>query len=608
MESFIALSFITSDSRTRSEVPVKSNVFNQVPSDIFNHILGFVDAKTLYSSVQIVSRLFYTILNSQSILNSRLMVLNKSMGNHYVSNLMIDTFGSKEFNIFLLRALNDYMPTFRFINELLDTTSIVSNSRSPFYIGGSLAVIMAHMLQGKEINLQKYSDSDVDIYCIGNHNVMLVQKIILKLISKCFGHVSHYVVIKRFIIDIVFEDPNARKIQIILHMKSNIDEFMEFVDLPITQFLLGGSANVLSRHLYKTKLSQFAIDKKINIMTDPINEQSNNRIVKYTERGFTTVVHAIGQKYCLGHPKSKIISIFDNEYNRYYVDMELDDVFNVLEIISTPILNSAIPASLPINSSVVRRSTRYVEEVDSDVFKGVAYTPLFKVLLHNKKLLISISTKEIQSVKKRKKIINRRRSCRHYYNRYYDSDSDDDYDIVFEEYTCFEKIKETKFGLSVLTRYRYKHNEIADTYHKLQSRSKHLEDSRRPNYPFYFPMSIDDVPKLPGPLFFKSFNSYFLNKSSCVLHRNGTYCDIKFVAKKDQCILNTVTIDNIVKQLQYDELDETELNSMTEEALAICIQNTNLYDRKKLARTISREKQKKSKEKAKRIAAAKNRR
>jgi len=84
----------------------------------------------------------------------------------------------------------------------------------------------------------------IDIYSIGILSSELIHKLIKKL----------------------------KKIQIILHIKQTIYEHMQFVDLPITQFLLGNNK------LYKTLCAQYALCNKIN------HSESYNRINKYFYR------------------------------------------------------------------------------------------------------------------------------------------------------------------------------------------------------------------------------------------------------------------------------------------------------------------------------------
>jgi hypothetical protein len=534
------------------------SLLEALPENVFYYILEFVDKPTLYMNLQLASHQIYNMLSVQSVINHRLMVLNKSVDHRYGSNLMIDTYGHKEFNQLLCRVLNNHQPTLAFIDELLSVRSNGTNYDSPFYIGGSIAVMMAHMLQSKEFDLDSYTNSDIDIYCIGDHNVNEIQKVILNAILNSFQHISHHVVLKRFIIDIVFEDPTARKIQIILHMKANLDEHMVFVDLPITQILLGGSVSKLKpiRHIYKTRLAQYAIDHKLNIVTDPIHQQTHNRIVKYMERGFTTVVHGIGQLYCIGHPNSKIISIFDTKYNRYYVDMELREVFDVLEIISTPVLYTHIMYQLPVNSETILENTRTNRVILSEVFKGVIDTPLFRVLSHQQKLFKFVSNKETKSVRQRIEYIDRRHTRRRYsgYGHYdfSDSDDDDEYEQVVVDYNCLSRVRKTKFSLATFSKYKYRHNEQLDTFENLQNKLK-VSKNESYYYPFYFPMNICEIPKLSESLFFKTFNSYFLNKSFCALKFDGSYGYKKFVCSLEENIIESTTIDNVIRKYTEDE-------------------------------------------------------
>jgi len=137
---------------------------------------------------------------------------------------------------------------------------------------------------------------------------------------------------------------------------------MEFVDLPITQFLLGDSI------LYKTKLAQYAFD---NIS----NPQIYNRIKKYYDRGYLTVrtiyynysMHSVPTNSSLYvSSEQRIVSIFDYidvhiiEYN---IDCKLSDI----ELLNN-IYKNNIHHLLPCNKIIVTNVRTNIKDFSSNIY------------------------------------------------------------------------------------------------------------------------------------------------------------------------------------------------------------------------------------------------
>ena len=88
-----------------------------------------------------------------------------------------------------------------------------------------------------QLILVDFIESDINIYVFGSYNLYDIQKSISYFINKHFNN-KCLIKIKPNLINIEFENNNYRTIQIILHIKANIDEHIIFIDLPITHFVI----------------------------------------------------------------------------------------------------------------------------------------------------------------------------------------------------------------------------------------------------------------------------------------------------------------------------------------------------------------------------------
>jgi hypothetical protein len=235
-------------------------------------------------------------------------------------NISITSFTDEDFDTFSQLITNYDDEIHSFLKNLIQTEQ--------FFIGGSFGTIFAHLLTGENINLDLYKDADIDIYCI---SVLSEQKLdcILKKIASSLILSKKCLIYKTGILaNIIFENPEYRKIQIIFQVKQNIDEHLAFIDLPVTEFTIGYENNEFI--MYYTQLSLFALHKKINILFEPISQITDNRTIKYNNRGFINVVAKNG----------KIIKISDNvnidTYTTtiitwYCVNWELDNMINYID-------------------------------------------------------------------------------------------------------------------------------------------------------------------------------------------------------------------------------------------------------------------------------------
>lgn len=194
-------------------------------------------------------------------------------------------FSEETFDTFcqLITNYNDKMCDF--LKELLQTNQ--------FYIGGSFGTMFSHFIFGENINLNKYKDADIDIYCISTMKENELESL-LKSIAKKFILNEKCLIYKTGILmNIIFKNEETRKIQIIFQVKKTIDEHLAFIDLPITEFTIGFQNNNFI--MFYTQLSLFALYKKINFVFEPKSEITNNRILKYVCRGFISVLIQNGE-------------------------------------------------------------------------------------------------------------------------------------------------------------------------------------------------------------------------------------------------------------------------------------------------------------------------
>jgi hypothetical protein len=201
-----------------------------------------------------------------------------------------------------------------------------------FFIGGSKAMRMAYELFSIEYDENPYRYSDIDIYCKNqenNCNLREMEEALYDLLEK--SGLKYYINVKKYLLNIVFQNIYLPTIQIILHIKGTIDEFMEFIDLPNTQFAFTISDQ--NAQLHYTENAIFALHTKINIIYDPIFGTTFNRIIKYGQRGFLTVVMSpFGAER---DPYQRVLSLFDthdmihdvSSVNRIYVDCCLKDIY-----------------------------------------------------------------------------------------------------------------------------------------------------------------------------------------------------------------------------------------------------------------------------------------
>lgn len=299
-----------------------------IRQDEWEHISSFLDMKTLYSTFRCISRMHYSIgylfQEKQSPVERRKSIINKTSYKSKVKSIQLTSIDTIWNNIFG----NKYnCPLSSLLWDILCLPF-------GFFIGGSKAMLIAHEIFSFSYNKTQYQYSDIDIYCINNKetcNITEIENALFNLLEK--SGLKYYINVKKFILNIVFENTEYPIIQIILHIKNNMDEFMDFIDLPNTQFAFKLSVNKI-KELYYTDNAYFALQNKINIIYDPVIGTTINRIQKYYNKGFLTVVMS-PYGYERDHSQ-RVLSVFDSlslYINRIYVDCYLSDIFKYKDLV-----------------------------------------------------------------------------------------------------------------------------------------------------------------------------------------------------------------------------------------------------------------------------------
>lgn len=196
-----------------------------------------------------------------------------------------------------------------------------------FFIGGSFGTIFAHLLLGENINLDLYKDADIDIYCCSTMEVQILDSMLKHIASKLILNKKCIIYKTDILANIIFENPEYRKIQIIFQVKKNIDEHLAFIDLPVTEFTIGYKNNEFI--MYYTQLSLLALYKKINVIFNPKSKITDNRVLKYNNRGYISVVAENGKitKICENNDLYKQFIRFA----WYDINCDLDDLIKNID-------------------------------------------------------------------------------------------------------------------------------------------------------------------------------------------------------------------------------------------------------------------------------------
>jgi hypothetical protein len=304
-ESEISLSEKTeiSSQKKIQHSPATSRSLDRLNFNTIVHIMSFLTVCDIEQNLA-CCKYFHNYIYRDMTIHRRLALLNNDQ---YDSQVSVGHIENSHFETVLTTVLNGDEATTKFLLSLL------SFDNSPFVIGGSLATMIACLIEDQPIDLMKYKDSDVDIYLISEAQIEDIDRLLKQVLSEFIDSETCVVYDTNVLFEIVFADDTRRKIQIIRQVKKNIDMHMEFIDLPCTQFAVGKRESEIV--LWSTNMARIAITTGINYINDPIHPVTNNRIVKYEGRNFTT---AVLSSY------NRVTAIFD-EHKRNEVDATFKD-------------------------------------------------------------------------------------------------------------------------------------------------------------------------------------------------------------------------------------------------------------------------------------------
>ena len=499
------------------------NLFNNLSSDIILLITNYIDVFSL-KNLEYVDKSFknfrFTYFGIHSINDIKLDLLNNTR--LIKSNVLCQSFTIYDIpklkNCLLFASKNNQS----IVNFLID---LLWHKNNCFYIGGSFATIITQLLNKNinylenQLNLDDYVESDIDIYVIGYNNMYNIQKFIGLYIKKHFNN-RCFIKIKPNLINIVFENNNYRTIQIILHIKANIDEHMIFIDLPISQFAICSNSSK-GFSIYKTKLADYALTKQINIIQEPYIPETMNRILKYLNRNYLTV---IASKFNNSNiQNTRIIGIFDKYGYRHDIDCKLDKI----ELINNLLVESKFIEDLPIyfnDSRLVLFKSDTHEVIHFNTSINFRYSKLTDVL-KNLNILITLCTTNISNgIIDRPKIIR----AAGYYNTH--QDSNEIYSRAIIEYLKIQteiNEKQIEYFNKLQKKYYYIDNEIHDTYQcYMNLYINKYSKIKSYTYPYYQIMNPFEFTKIHSLLFFNNYTSYFLNKNFCFLGSDKQYHNI----------------------------------------------------------------------------------
>lgn len=477
-------------------------------------ITEFLDAKTLIndfdSTCKDINTLAYKIYGTSSSLDRKINILNNIKK---IKKIEYEEYKSKIFNNYLLNLSNNNVIIYNFLLQLLKTEM--------FYIGGSFSLLMAHLFKNKKYDKSKYADSDIDIYLIGNININLIQNILSNILIKYIENldIKCFIKVKKYLINIEFEDPNIKKIQIILHVRNSINEYMEFLDFPITQFLLGYNK------LYYTKLALFALETKINIIDNIYNNLSYNRIEKYHNRGFYTVRKI---KYGI-NLKQRIIAIYEPIYypiniTKHKIDCNLSHLLTLKSMIE-----NKIEAIGPINelATIIDsnriNNNKIITNYNITEFNRTTNTTLFLYLFDMKLLLESI--RRIDTTKSFKKTFRYRYPKYNDEYRYYPG-YEDEYRYHTEEIIKIYHKTIIQFDNKKYNKQNYKDNERNPNINSYSVYEFYYNNNNKQNYLYYKILTLSEFSLVKKNIFFNNYCTYFLNNNLCKFGIDNKYHNI----------------------------------------------------------------------------------
>jgi hypothetical protein len=501
-------------------------------NNINNDICSYLSIRDIMS-FQVVSHYTYSLLNT---LNTRLKTLNRE----YICKFNKYIFTERFYSKFLTEICGKKI-IYQFIMKLIKTKI--------FSIGGSVVERMArHIFDVPQEDKITYLDSDIDIYSIGNYKLEQIQNTLFSILHLHFPINTYIVKCTRYTINIIFKNI---KIQIITFVFPNLTNFVAFNDLTATSGIIKWHGTDLC--LFITKLGEFSIINKCNIITQKLTGTSINRNNKYNSRGYLTILLAPGQ--ILTHNSinlsMRVMGIYDSDY-LYDIDTPLSLILNVYCIDSI----DTITGRTTITNTYYNRYITITKIVDNP------HTKLFNKLC----IMNMIEYKET-------------------YHEF-------SYEDVINNYTTMLTIvhyKYQRYNITKSINYFYKYNERKhDQFIKLKkiTSNKLFEYNRS-----YF----GKLPKIPL-LFTNELSLYFLHKHGC--EYNDSYYSDKIVKKMELTTFEK-QYNSLMKEKSKIYIENLYINSqqnVSSEYLSIKESNENKYSRNKKSSQIEKRKKKKSKQ------------
>lgn len=465
----------------------KINILN-LKSNLLLLITEYLDAKTLIlhfdKTCKAINNIVINEHNYISSLNYKINILNNNSTN--LKKVYSDEYNTELYQNNILSLLNDNVLIFNFIINLLRTEI--------FFIGGSFALLNAMLLKNISFNLEDFEDRDIDIYIIKDIKPNELQKILSKILDECLVDLECFIEIKKFIINIEFKNPDIKKIQIILHTRKSIEEYLEFTDFPCTQFILGYNK------LYYTKLALFAIEYKINILDMIYNNISYNRIEKYFKRGFYTIKCI---KYGIDN-KLRIICIYEplrNKILEHKIDCFLEDIIRLKKRIDNneKIILVKNKLDISIKKQIVPKLKIITEKLT--IYENKFDESILLNFLFDMNIL-----KNTISVSKSEKIKNINSYVHDLYG---------DYTVLYERIKDIREKQIIKFHNKFSAKYKYKFNErnIYKNFYEEYMDKYNNNNNKMKNYPYFMIFKSSDFKNIKKNLFFSNYNSYFLNNN-----------------------------------------------------------------------------------------------
>ena len=465
-------------------------------------------------------------ISETSIIDRRIGALSGTR----VTEIKEDHISEDNFVEILQKTQLDNSVVVVFLRELL---KLKKNGKNIFYIGGSTALMFASLVHNIEIDISLYDNSDNDIYVIGDIEIEEAQELLKTTIQKYLPEDFSYMYIKTHFTNMVPKEEDAKVSQFVHHIKEDMGKHFEFVDLPITQFLVGDGI------LYGTIFAHYALQTGINILGGKINDAVVNRIIKYIDRGYHFV--SIGDQpigllkdLSLKITRVYLIKYFCSDLHELKVDTNLKDFEFMLKadrnVIDRLDFDKKYPKSLKIRLSNRRttlhgsdkiskyRST-YRNDITEVVSSNTSFPSIFKLMEQMDIIDKSVNSRIVTKVTtERVKIYHDDMfGGSHLY-------SGDNYDYIVNDIIEVRNIIETKFKVNQQKLYKYKDDE---RYHTANRYEQWLISERENNNkPFYQVLTISQFCSIPNLIYFKEFTSYFLNKNNCKMGIDGNYYPI----------------------------------------------------------------------------------